>query len=923
MATRWMGVWVGLACVSCLPAAPVRSQPFDADGVHLLRHVDFAALPGADTDVHDVTGYVSPSGREYVLLAMSSQVVVIDITMPVDPVLVDVVFHPVATKSDVATFGDVAYSVTHPTGLGVELIDLSAADAGQVTSLGTFTGTVMDRITTGRNVFVNAASERLYVVGGDLAEGGLVAIDVSTPTAPAFLGFYGGRALHDVDVVTVTSGANAGLELAAGAIGANGFVLLDVTNPLAMAGLALDVGYDDLTFCSQARLGANGETLYVMDERDEIQVPEVKETTSHIFDIRNPNAPIHTGTFSSGLAASDHNAALRGDVLFATHHAAGLRVFDVVDSATVTPVGHFDTYPNDDSPGTDGAFALFAGFPSGVVAVSDRTRGLFLLDPEVRAVSVFEARVGIAGEGQGVSMVDIDGDLDVDAYVTIGQAPNVLLRNDGGTLVVATPAALADAGDGRASAWADVDEDGDADGYLVNADGANRFFRNDGGTFVDVATGTFADAANGRQALWLDVDLDGDLDLFLTNFGAADRLFRNDAGTFVDVAEMWGVSDNGTSMGAALADVNGDGWMDLLVARFGQADRAYVHDGDRFLPNALPGTGGRSVGIAPGDLDTDGDADLYVTSLDGDVLLRNDGGAFVDVSAAAGITGGTGAGVTWTDLDRDGDPDVLIADRATGLRVLRNRGDGTFADVSGPNAPGATDAIAVAAADVDGDGAPDALVTDAAGGSALFGNTSAPPRSWLTVAPRGRVSNAPSVGARVRVVAEGRAQVRWIDAGHGYASQSPPHAAFGLGTATIADSILVRWPSGITWDTTGVAVDQLIRVTEPDATPVLPGTPSAVPGARGTRLVATVPNPFNPSTRIVYDVDPAAPVELAILDVSGRLVRRLAAGAHARGRYTASWNGRDERGRRVASGTYFLRMETPAHRLTRSLVLVK
>jgi hypothetical protein len=89
-------------------------------------------------------------------------------------------------------------------------------------------------------------------------------------------------------------------------------------------------------------------------------------------------------------------------------------------------------------------------------------------------------------------------------------------------------------------------------------------------------------------------------------------------------------------------------------------------------------------------------------------------------------------------------------------------------------------------------------------------------------------------------------------------------------------------------------------------------------------LHANVPNPFNPVTTVAYDVPAGgADVNIAVFDVSGRLVRNLVNEHRGAGRFGAQWNGENQRGGRVASGVYFYRMRAGAFVETRKMVLVK
>ena len=109
----------------------------------------------------------------------------------------------------------------------------------------------------------------------------------------------------------------------------------------------------------------------------------------------------------------------------------------------------------------------------------------------------------------------------------------------------------------------------------------------------------------------------------------------------------------------------------------------------------------------------------------------------------------------------------------------------------------------------------------------------------------------------------------------------------------------------------------------PDTTLTLTGVGEQAP-LQGYRLYQNVPNPFNPTTVIRYDV-PAGDgkVTLRIYDVSGRLVRTLVNDVQTTGRKSVIWDARDNRGQSVASGVYFYRMTAPGFEKTRKMVLLQ
>jgi hypothetical protein len=229
---------------------------------------------------------------------------------------------------------------------------------------------------------------------------------------------------------------------------------------------------------------------------------------------------------------------------------------------------------------------------------------------------------------------------------------------------------------GSGAAWLDADGDGNLDLYIVN--GAplpgfesatmptNALYRNRGdGTFADVtgASGS-ADAGYGMGAAVADYDNDGDPDLYVTNVGA-NVFYRNRGdGVFADVTVQTGTGDEGWGTGAAFADTDNDGDLDLYVANY------LVFTPAGHIPCWQ---GAVRVYCAP-------------TAYEGQsgVLYQNDGdGAFRDITVEAGLhtTAGRPLAAVFGDLDDDGDQDLFVANDKTPNFHFQNRGDGTFEEI--------------------------------------------------------------------------------------------------------------------------------------------------------------------------------------------------------------------------------------------------
>ena len=104
---------------------------------------------------------------------------------------------------------------------------------------------------------------------------------------------------------------------------------------------------------------------------------------------------------------------------------------------------------------------------------------------------------------------------------------------------------------------------------------------------------------------------------------------------------------------------------------------------------------------------------------------------------------------------------------------------------------------------------------------------------------------------------------------------------------------------------------------------VLVAVANPAPEATRLQLGAAAPNPFTPRTTIRYELPEAAPVQLSVHDVSGRLVRTLVDTQQKAGDHTVVWDGRDDSGGVLASGVYFVRLESSGETESRRVVLIR
>ena len=149
--------------------APAGAQ-FASENVQLKSWIDLPVF-GA-TSGNDCWGYTSPSGREYALMGVRIALAVVEITDPENPVIVAQIPHSNSLWADVKTYGEYCY-VVNETGGGMDVIDLSDVDNGNVTLVQQLT---TNGLSTSHNVVIDTNVGYLYLCGSNLNGGRLVAL---------------------------------------------------------------------------------------------------------------------------------------------------------------------------------------------------------------------------------------------------------------------------------------------------------------------------------------------------------------------------------------------------------------------------------------------------------------------------------------------------------------------------------------------------------------------------------------------------------------------------------------------------------------------------------------------------------------------------------------------------------------------------
>jgi hypothetical protein len=448
------------------------------------------------------------------------------------------------------------------------------------------------------------------------------------------------------------------------------------------------------------------------------------------------------------------------------------------------------------------------------------------------------------------------GDYNNDGWVDL-YAYGKMWRNDSGT-------SLTDTGTlpGTPEPVEGIFADFNNDGYLdVGISSQKRFYRNLGQPAYNfLATPSFPTVpyANSHHCTWADYNKDGYVDMYAGGYMAGwwapaypDALIMNNSGT--SFYKAWETTFSVPARGVTSCDFDEDGDMDIYVSNYAQiANLLWQNNGTGSFtdvagtynvagdPTPDPPANyayGHSIGSVWGDLDSDGDFDLFVGNLnhhdsrrsDDSKFYRNNGPGgswhFTDVSNTAGLVWQESyASPALADYDNDGFLDMYLTALYSGDNsvLYHNNGDWSFTDVTasaGLSGVGVTSAAAWGDFNNDGN-------LDLATGNRVYINSGSN-MHWLKVRLRNTSPAIPinrlAIGAQARIILDdGRVVTRQVESGTGEGNQNELTLHFGLGDQMTPVDVEVFWPLGPNGTTTyydNADVDTTIEIDYADYAP--------------------------------------------------------------------------------------------------------
>jgi choice-of-anchor B domain-containing protein len=389
----------------------VRCAEGDAAGwecgeVDLVSFVPVSELAGQGGNrglrTNDNWGWKDPeTGKLYALVGMTDRASFIDITDPLNPVVIGTLPMTEGANGsawrDLKTYENHVYIVSDGSGQhGMQVFDLTRLrdfDGGEPVVFDA--DALYSNVASVHNIVINEESGFAFAVGasggGETCGGGLHIIDIRDMKNPTFAGCFSdpqtGRAstgyTHDAQCV-VYRGPDADYQGSEICFGANETAISiadvsDKSNTVALSRAA----YPSVGYSHQGWLTEDQRYFYLNDELDELQGTE--RTRTMIWDVSDLDDPQLIGEHMGTQESSDHNLYVVGNLMYQSNYQSGLRILDITDPAAPEEVAYFDTVPyGNNGPGFGGSWSNYPFFDTGVVIVTSGNEGLFLVRPTVR-----------------------------------------------------------------------------------------------------------------------------------------------------------------------------------------------------------------------------------------------------------------------------------------------------------------------------------------------------------------------------------------------------------------------------------------------------------------------------------------------------------------------------------------------------------
>ena len=447
----------------------------------------------------------------------------------------------------------------------------------------------------------------------------------------------------------------------------------------------------------------------------------------------------------------------------------------------------------------------------------------------------------------GGAAIDVDGDGTMEIFISGSQdqSSGLFRFTDGEMMDITSDSGLDPIEATYGAVSIDIENDGDTDLLLAQSSGVWLYINNGGHFTVQKLILNLPEHSIPMAIALTDLNNDGLVDLYISNFIAPSQfqvatfnnpehakpnllLVNTGDGEFEDITRQTGTAGVQNSFHAAFIDIDNNGYQDIVVANNTGPVEIFKHYGNyEFEPVVVDSGLGYWMGLGAGDIDRDGDQDLFFSNIGSSIpekfvrgdlnddqalnldwlLLENAGqGGFRNATRKYGLEGyGFGWGGVFEDMNLDGELDLLVAQnyikwpkhKANKLPnkafiQLKQAGRRGFyhLDELGLNNPHYGHSPLIA--DLNNDGLPDVVWLNMDGPARAFLNQSI--HNYLKVLVP---DTARYLGATLSIETKaGRSYTKQVMANIGFATDQTPNVFFGLGEMKEITSLNVRLANG-------------------------------------------------------------------------------------------------------------------------------
>ena len=361
---------------------------FGQSDLTFISQTDYVALH--NTGLNDVWGYVDEQGNEYAIVGTEDGTSIMNVSDPANPFEVFWLPGENSIWRDPSVFGDYAYISTEAEE-GLTIIDLSPLPESNELVSSLFTGESGLSWQSAHNCHADDAGY-LYVFGANYGEGGVLIYDVNTtPMNPTFVGAFDNWYVHD--------GVAFGDTLYLAHVNDGFLSIVDISDRSNPQLLGTKITPD--SFTHNIWPSDNREVVYTTDE--------LPDSFIAAYDITDVNNIIELDRVQSspGQNVIPHNTFVQNDYLITSYYVDGITIHDAKHPQNLIEVAAYDTYPGQ-TPTYDGSWGVYPYLPSGIILASDRSEGLYVLQPDYQRASYLEGVISNQNDGNPIGNVSVE-----------------------------------------------------------------------------------------------------------------------------------------------------------------------------------------------------------------------------------------------------------------------------------------------------------------------------------------------------------------------------------------------------------------------------------------------------------------------------------------------------------------------------------